>query len=402
MRSGKPVPFVVTVLPALFYFGLIGVGYYVYVVTLCVRLLRDDRVALGAVLLVLYHITFVVMLWAYVMVVLTDPGRVTPELQPSPQLYVEQQQSLQQQQQPALSQGQEHGQAAEQEPAHPQTKSAGSVSSLGSVGVLIPGAQINRTGYIHVTEDPSAQSHPLWCIKPERAHHCRVCKRCVLKMDHHCPWVLNCVGQDNYKFFVLFIFYTSVHCIFILASLIPFYLRSPDDTYAHQAQVVGMVAAGVFGFALVVFTITHARLILVNRTTIEDHLTPHEEGMLPCLRKGWAKSEGEVNQGNERLYDMGYRENWEQCMGKGWKAMIPVRFPRPEGPIYNQSVVARQWRDYNQQTEARRQQQQEQQSSSTMDNTAEGTARLTPIEQEMYHRSPSAGDQPSGEGGATA
>ncbi|KAG0060662.1 hypothetical protein BGZ90_003935 [Linnemannia elongata] len=407
MRSGKPVPFVITVLPALFYFGLIGIGYYVYVVTLCVRLLRDDRVALGAILMVLYHITFFVMLWAYAMVVLTDPGRVTPELQPTPQLYVQQLQPQEQQQQPALSQDQEHGQAAEQELAHPQTKSAGSVSSLGSVGVLIPGAQNNRAGYIHVTEDPSAQSHPLWCskcqhIKPERAHHCRVCKRCVLKMDHHCPWVLNCVGQDNYKFFVLFVFYTSVHCIFILASLIPLYLRLPDDTYAHQAQVVGMVIAGVFGFALVVFTITHVRLILVNRTTIEDHSTPHEEGMLPCLRKGWAKSEGEINQGNERLYDMGYRQNWEQCMGKGWKAMIPVRFPRPEGPIYNQAVVARQWRDYNQQTEARRQQQQQQPPSTTVDSSAVGTARLTPIEQEMYHRSPSLGDQPRGEGGSTA
>ena len=37
-----------------------------------------------------------------------------------------------------------------------------------------------------------------------------MCNACVFAMDHHCPWVNNCLGAENYRYFLLFISYLTV------------------------------------------------------------------------------------------------------------------------------------------------------------------------------------------------
>lgn len=59
--------------------------------------------------------------------------------------------------------------------------------------------------------------------KAPRSHHCRKCNHCVLKMDHHCPWINGCCGFKNHSYFIYFLLFAvtgSIHSLIILSMTI--------------------------------------------------------------------------------------------------------------------------------------------------------------------------------------
>ena len=103
-------------------------------------------------------------------------------------------------------------------------------------------------------------------LKPPRAHHDSVTGRCIVKLDHYCPWVSNAgtytvvydctlysftniltqlsqttaVGALNHKFFVLFIFYTLLTSLQAMVLIVARMVRcgwQHDDDSSSDASI---------------------------------------------------------------------------------------------------------------------------------------------------------------------
>lgn len=144
-------------------------------------------------------------------------------------------------------------------------------------------------------------------------------------MDHHCPWIMNCVGFKNHKYFFLLVVYAVMNCAFIIGTMIESVQRSVDmETSATNRflLVFGLTLSIIMGSLMSVFLSFHTWLMVKGMTTIE------------FCEKNLSGASGAPNGPGSKgvSYDLGLPMNVKSVLGPHWWLwFLPVSPPEGSG-----------------------------------------------------------------------
>ncbi|KAJ2744771.1 palmitoyltransferase for Vac8p [Coemansia sp. BCRC 34301] len=315
------------VVPVLFTLGLMLWSGYTYALTV-VPLIASYNWWLSVLCVGSTTMLWLLSIWAYAVCVYRKPGAPAGMAAPAPVQSHDQYTQVSSHSQPTRAFSRRTPQGRQRYADDDSRSSSDSSSDYAYSDDESPlnAEQLRRAELVYsITVRENGQ--PRFCLKcngpkPDRTHHCSVCGECVLKMDHHCPWLNNCVGFRTQKAFILFVVYCALYCTLILVTSLIFFFRSladmDIDTEISMNLIFLLISSCAFAIALFVFAIYHIYLVLTNTTTIESY--EKNNYRVETARRGSRAKY--VN-----LFDMGAKKNFIQVFGSSssWYLwLVPV------------------------------------------------------------------------------
>ncbi|KAJ6249391.1 s-acyltransferase [Anaeramoeba flamelloides] len=219
------------------------------------------------------------------------------------------------------------------------TTTISSYSSLSSDYSLTntSSVEINKLGEEDV-ETNSLKGNPLfatdlkeeekcwYCVtcniyKPTRSSHCGRCDNCVLRFDHHCPWVGTDIGLRNIRYYIIFLVCIYLTFWYLLVFTGWHSWMKIDDQLEKEKTTWGAILNYLKGYPADVVIALYSLILVIKLTNLTLHQIYYVSTNVTTkeyLKGTW--------KGRKNPFDKGIIRNWFQILfGKVPKSYIKLK-----------------------------------------------------------------------------